>query len=158
MTVETSELFNNYKIFTVMKVKYVKNLILLIVFILLTFFPIGGDVNGNFKILFLTGLITLFFGLIFPHLAKYFSLRNQFRLEKPNWAEEINDKNPLTYIQYFGILAIVAGLGSLIGGILNGQLINFLGLMVLIFGIGIILGLYLLVFKLRKLETKTTNR
>jgi hypothetical protein len=119
----------------------IKLVLILSILTILIIFPIGDA--QSIKLTLLSSIISLILGVVLIELQKSFSLFSQLNYEKPKWSDKLNIKNPLTYFHLIAYFFMAAGLGGIIGGLFMGQIFNFIGLILLTFGIGQIIGVYL---------------
>jgi len=125
-----------------------KLLIIILILGISALFPIGGV--QSIKLTLLSIFISLVLGVIFIELQKLNSLFNQLIIEKPRWKDKLNLKKPLTYLHFTAYIFIAAGLGGLVGGFFIGQIINYIGIILLTFGIGQLIGIYLFMLSNQK--------
>lgn len=118
-----------------------KTLLTLTVMLLATIFPIGN--TQTIKITLWASIASFVIGIIIPNVMEHGGLRNRVTIEVPKWTDPIKEKRPLTYVQLIGFLLLAAGIGGLIGGLLNGQIINFIGTVLVAIGLGTLLSMYL---------------
>ena len=70
--------------------------------------------------------------------------------EKPKWSDKFSINKPLVFTQFLAFLIFSIGFGGLIGNFINTRTINFIGFIILIFGIGIYSGIFLLLKFIKK--------
>lgn len=111
-------------------------------------FPIG-DANSIKSTLFVS-IILIIFGAVYVEIHRTFSLLNKLTYEKPKWTDRLNLRKPLTYLHLIAYLLVASGLGSIIGGLYIGQIVNYIGIILLSFGIGQVIGIYLICWRITK--------
>ena len=99
-----------------------KTLLILIVFVVATIFPIGKI--QTFKITFWTCVASFIIATVIPNLLIVGGLRNRVITKKPKWTDQLKFKYPMTYIQFISFLLIAAGIGGLVGGLINKSFYN----------------------------------
>ena len=127
----------------------IKTILVIIIFIISIIFPISG--TQPIKTTILTCVFSFIFGLLFAPLSLFNSLHKQLTIIRPKWSNKINTKQPLTYIQFIAIFILLYGAGGLIGGLFHGQLLNFIGTVLFISGLGMLIGVYLISTKYIKI-------
>jgi len=125
-----------------MKTSILKTILLVIFFIAAIILPING--TQTIKATIIICALTFLFGVILTPLFLYNSLHNKLTITKPKWTDKIETQKPLTYIQFIAILFICFGTGGLIGGLIAGQMINFIGSLITVLGLGMLTGIYMI--------------
>ena len=126
----------------------IKTILVLIIFIISIIFPISE--TQPIKTTILTCLFSFIFGLLFAPLSLYNSLHHKLTIIRPKWSNKVNTQQPLTYIQFIAIFTSLFGAGGLIGGLFRGQILNFIGAILFITGLGLLIGIYLISTKYNK--------
>ena len=122
-----------------MKVKNVKNSILILFFLLGIIFPVGGSVSVfGYIIAFIGSLIV---GMCYPYPAQLdFGLYN-YIIEKPEWSQPIDYRKPLSFAQFLGYFLIFCGSGILVGELLKTFSVNVVAISLLSIGLGVIINI-----------------
>ena len=127
----------------------IKTILVIIIFIISIIFPISE--TQPIKTTILTCVFSFIFGLLFAPLSLYNSLHQKLTIIRPKWSNKINTQQPLTYIQFIAISILLFGAGGLIGGLFHGQILNFIGAVLFITGLGLLIGIYLISTKYVKI-------
>ena len=125
-----------------MKTSTLKTILVVIFFIAAIILPING--TQTIKATIIICALTFIFGVILAPLFLYNSLHNRLTITQPKWTDKIETQKPLTYIQFIAILFICFGTGGLIGGFIAGQMINFIGSLITVLGLGMLTGIYMI--------------
>ena len=121
-----------------MKTTSIKVSIMFSIFVLGVVFPVS---DSQTFLLTLTSAVLFFLsGLFIPFHIQYNSLSNRLIIRHPIWSDTLSHKMPLTYTHFFSFLFLSGGMGMLIGELIQTQAVNFIGIMLLALGIGMIGG------------------
>jgi hypothetical protein len=90
-------------------------------------------------------ITSLIFGIIAVIFFTKLNLKNKGKkIDKPHWNDNpINTNNRLAVYQFWGFFFLSIGASMIIGSLLKFQLLNTFGLTSVLFGIGILLGIFL---------------
>ena len=130
------------------KTAKIKAIVLVVLMIPSIIFPIAYSTGGGISAL----LTPLIFGSIaIPLIAKFNQSVMGFEISKPTWNDKISFQKPLVFFHTFAIFFIFSGITLLIGTAVKFQRYNEIGLEIIAFGIGILIGI-----KLTLMWTKKT--
>ena len=122
-----------------MKIKYAKNIVLILVLILGIIFPLGGSASFfSYIIVFIGSLII---GMCYPYLAQLDFGLYHYIIEDPEWAQPIDYRRPLTFAQFLGYLLIFWGGGILIGELIQTFSINVVAVSLMSIGLGVLINI-----------------
>lgn len=122
-----------------MKINYLKNIILIIVFVLGIFFPLGGPGSVLGTILVFIGSFIV--GMCYPFIVQLDLRLNYYIIEDPKWSHPIDYKKPLTFAQFVGYLLIFCGGGVLLGELIQTFSINIVAISLISIGFGVIVNI-----------------
>ncbi len=131
-----------------MKTNLIKPVFLLVILIIAFIFPVENDLT--LRIALYISIPIFIFGLLFPLLLSVSGLSFNIVYERPLWASKLNERNPLTYIHLLGFICFSAGLGGFIGNYIFDKRLNYISLLLILFGICLLFGIYLTLKTIRK--------
>ena len=122
------------------KIGKIKAIILILLFIPNIVIPMNAGPSQGFMI-----ITPLIFGSLFlPLLIKLNASIFGQEIIKPSWNESpITFKKPLNMFHFFAVFFIVIGVSMFIGTLIKFQEINETALSSLLFGVGILIGIFL---------------
>ena len=125
-----------------------KTIIILAIFFVAIIFPFENFMT--IRIALYISIPVSFFGLLLPYLLSVSGLSFNLIYEKPLWSSKLNERNPLTYIHFIGFMFISAGVGGMIGGYVFDNAISYISVLVILFGICSLIGIFLSLINKRK--------
>jgi hypothetical protein len=120
----------------------IKKIIIIVLMVWITLFLTHESVQ-SIELTLLAGLISFISGLILTPLIKINSLYYSLIIENPRWSDKMDQRKPLIFMQFLAYLLLTAGISELIYVFAKRQIFSFLGMVILLAGLGVLAGMYI---------------